>query len=122
MTPDRRAVSFVVAATALAMVGCDTRNEQTSAAGATDCRLSPSPAVSIGGLEPPAHIFGDASDVGRLPNGNIAVADRIARTVTVFDTAGELVPSRSAAVVRTNRRRANLAGRRSDRRTRRRAR
>jgi hypothetical protein len=47
--------------------------------------------VSIGGLEEPAHVFGEVTDVAVLPDSRIVVVDRQARAAAVFDRAGELV-------------------------------
>ncbi len=46
------------------------------------------PTLTIGRFE---STFGNISDVGRLPNGDIAVSDRLGRVVTIFDTDGQFL-------------------------------
>jgi len=88
---DHPAAPFIVAMSALLLVCCGPGDKETAGLSPGSCQISSTPVVSIGGIEPPAHTFGDISDVGRLPDGDIAVADRQARFISIFDTGGNLV-------------------------------
>jgi hypothetical protein len=46
---------------------------------------------SVGGVEPPAHVFGSVADLARLPDSTVVAVDRQARELHVFGPDGELV-------------------------------
>lgn len=48
-------------------------------------------AVSVGGIAPPEHIFGEIPDVSMLPDSGLAAVDRQAREVHVFGADGRFV-------------------------------
>lgn len=87
-----RLVSLVTC-TALTLVGCERGDgvEAAFEASAESCRMEATPAILVGGIDPPAHIFGEVSDAVRLSNGQIAVADRQARSVSIFNAQAELI-------------------------------
>lgn len=91
--PMPRRTSLLVMTLSLAPIGCDPGKdlERSSQNPAEMCRLGPAPALSVGGIAPPAHIFGEVPDVARLPDDRIAVVDRQAQSVTIFDNRGHLV-------------------------------
>lgn len=49
------------------------------------------PVFFVGGMMDPDHVFGDISDAALLPDSTVAVLDRQARHVQVFDRSGRLV-------------------------------
>ena len=85
-----RRMGWGLACGLMALGGCQAADQDgaTREVSLEACRLDPVPTVSVGGMAPPAHTFGDVSDASLLPDGRVAVADRQARSITIFDPAG----------------------------------
>ncbi|NNF38383.1 MAG: 6-bladed beta-propeller [Gemmatimonadetes bacterium] len=75
----------------VALTGCSDRPDPRALGEANRCSLADGPRLTIGGVEPPAHIFGSVVAGTRLDDGRIAVIDRQARSVSVFSEDGVLL-------------------------------
>ncbi len=85
----RGAATLTLACIGLAGCGGGTDDSEGDlGSAAVECRIRAAPRLVIGGLEPPAHVFGSIVGASVLPDGRTMVLDGQALEILVFDSSG----------------------------------